>query len=739
MDFFVYFDEDPSFMTSFHLTGADSNVTFDDIINKFAETYKEKVSIQIDTKKLKIFYVNNTIPFNKVIAEEITDKTLHATSFNLNNFDLILSVDQPTVMQVIKKYQKPKKAAVSGEQPSQAKKSNSQGQQQIDELIQHGLIYIEIKDYKGAWMTFQRARLAKESDPRPLYYLIKILIKTHRYKMALNNASTGIQLFPFDRNIQLIYAKIHAKMKSYQDAIRIYQFSLYNWKVTEKETNDVLLKIAKCLIALSEYNAALSLIISKKNHIGCIYTVADIYLAQGRFIDAVHTVLESFKITLDYTKLAKFIPNAITTDERAAMFKFELGDNAENVNTLFFCGDCLYKAGEFELALSFFFVAFSQKQKSSSVALGTLKCLLTSNSIQTFMQFCITFMKCDKEKPFVSSVLQVIPEQLVSDFDAKEAVEAKEFKPIAFESEESSFRIDDIDTFSFIVTMQCALFCSSYISQAEAIAQAISPLVLPFNMNLTIGASDAVLFAAIASFAPTIPRPLPYLPPVYVVGDRSSLTLAYRTITIHGEKRICKPIFIDGLSIHALEDNKRTPQRKLFRDRVFTLEPGSFVIMCFGSLDVKRGAMKQSDRMEFDTLEQAYSEPISSYCLIARHLAAHMNASVFVHPVLPTLPAMKEQTSVFNTILYQKIKIMQKLVSNIYLIDILPQLLDDDKVIRSEYVYNDFFVNPSYVNLVERGIEAIPQEPVAEPQPQQQAQPEEQKQEEKKEAQEEKE
>ena len=73
--------------------------------------------------------------------------------------------------------------------------------------------------------------------------------------------------------------------------------------------------------------------------------------------------------------------------------------------------------------------------------------------------------------------------------------------------------------------------------------------------------------------------------------------------------------------------------------------------------------------------------------------------------------------AVFNNILQQKIKVTQKLAPNIHFIDIMPSLLTEEKVLKPEFVFNDTFISPSYVSVVEQQVSSIPP-PIEQIQPQ---------------------
>ncbi|EAY06675.1 hypothetical protein TVAG_211250 [Trichomonas vaginalis G3] len=692
MNFFVSYGDDFSPITKvFRLTGQDYMVTFKNVIDKFAEICNSKDGIQLNTEQLKLYIVDNTYPFRDPIPKEITNLETPVTQLNLSNFDLILSADVPKL----------KPPMTPTNQADLAKLDQSS--LQFEELIQKGQISLATKDYHNAWTTFRHARVLSDQDYRALYYSIKVLIAAHRYPLAIANATTGLQLFPSNREMHLLYAKIHYKMEKFASAIDMYQFSLHNWDVTIQEKQSVYCKIAKCMIALGQLGEALALIENVTDNANCIYTVANIYLIQDRFYEACKKAISSFFITPDYRKMEKFIYNAIINKERAEIFLNELGDSKNDPSTIFFFGHSLYKCGEFQLAIDYFVSALSKSTMVSSISLATLRCLISNcESVDVIKNFARKFLELNITRNFTEAVKPIINNTLQSDVGKSdnETRETKPIKEIAFESEEPSFRTEDIDALSFIITFQLYMFQNGYISLSEQISNALSPLILPFDMTSAIAAQDSITFLYLTAFAPTIPRPINSdLEKIYVIGDRTILTFAYREVVYRGSRHLLTPLIVDYLSLRSLDEKKRTPQHSHLRKYVLGLPKSSTVLLFFGGEDVIVGKVKQSIRMKYDNIESAYQDYINTYTVVASQLVDQIKGTVLVHPVIPTATAVVQQALIFNQMLKEKINGIAEVKKSLHFLDTIQLFMKEDMTsIKPEFNYQDSLITPEYIN-----------------------------------------
>lgn len=701
MDIFVFYDEDKDFSMLIRLNGSDSEVSFENIMDKFIEVYKEKAFIELEKSNLKLFVVDTSHPLKTPEPKQVIDLSRIVIYQGIREFDIIIceNSEPPAQKSIIPTIQ----------QKSKEKDSTSETAPHVDEIIQRGILYMEIKDYKDACVVFQRVRILKENDPRPVYYLTKILMKTHRYKVALSNACSGVQLFPYDRKMYLLYAKIYQKLGQHQEAIRVLRLTLFNWKLTEEEENNSLYLIALSLVELGELDEAATLISSKTNHVKCISLYASILARQNRFLEAVRVIQTIFTITPDFIPMAKFIAEHVTTPERATILKSELGDNAYNNRALFFVGNTLHNCGEFKLAWTFYIDALAQCEATPAISLGCLRCLLgITQSPKGVLTFCDTFLKSPSMNFGTSPVYPILyGESFSPDFDAPQKA-AKPFSPVVFDDGDPPFHTDHLDSIAFLIQLQVFFFTTGFVGKSEQVAEALEPMLCPFDMRNTIIAHEAMLFALLKSVAPTIARPLPALPPVYIVGDHACLPLSFSVLPVDGTPRVARAVFIDGLSLRRLASPKRSPQKRLFASRVWSLESGTPVVLCLGEADVKRGMIEKMERIKYDKFEDAFAEPIRAFVALASSLARVGGLRVFIHPVLPTHPATREQVMAFNGLLWQR---MAPLAADgtVSLLSFLDRMLEDDRLtIREPYRYNDMFPSPTYADLVREAFKNIP-------------------------------
>lgn len=691
MNFFVsYGDELSPIMKVFRLTGQDSKVTFKNVIDKFAEICNIKDGIQLKLDQLNLYLIDNTYPYMEPVPKEITNLDFPVMELNLDNFELILSTEIPKL-----------KSPISQPTTAEVTKTDADAAQ-FEDLIQKGQISLATKDYNNAWGMFRHARVLNDQDYRPLYYSTKILMATHRYNIALANATTGLQLFPFSREMHMLYAKLHYKMEKYSNAIDMYQFTLYNWEISKQEKHTVYCKIAKCMIAMGRLGEALSLIENVKDNVGCIFTTANIYLIQDDFYKACKKAISAFFITPDYKRMEVFIANAITSKERAEIFLTELGDTKTDPSTLFFFGSSLYKCGEFHLSLDYLLQALAKSSMVSSIAVLTLKAIIANGGKEeVVLQFVKKFLELNITKNFTDAISPILlKKEQKDDFTDTTQYSPLPMKNVAFEKEEPSFRTEDIDTLSLIITFMIYMFQGGYVKLTQEICEALSPLILPFEMTNTICAGDSLAFCYLTALCPSIPRPLnSSLQKLFVIGDRSPLCISHREIFCLGEKRIVQPIIIEGLSLRSLSEKRRTPQHSLLRNAILNLPEGSVVMLFFGTEDVLRGKIKQTVRMEYDTIEQAYQENVNTYTIAASQLVDQIRGTVLVHPVVPTSPVLAPQTLVFDSLLKEKIESVGLVKKQLMYVDILDYIMKEDKsAILPELEYNDFFMSCEYAN-----------------------------------------
>ena len=95
MEFFLFLEDNPSDCLLFRLTPTEPEATFQNIIDKFSESYQKTHETTFDSSKYSLYIDDLTFPLHNHKITKIEDLTQSILSLKIYHFDLILSITDP--------------------------------------------------------------------------------------------------------------------------------------------------------------------------------------------------------------------------------------------------------------------------------------------------------------------------------------------------------------------------------------------------------------------------------------------------------------------------------------------------------------------------------------------------------------------------------------------------------------------------------------------------------------------
>jgi len=693
MEFFVYFEDDEDLMFPFRLSRNDANITYNHILNKISDIYQEKKSRSLFDEQYQIYVIDTSIPMKKSDVKHILNFDESIFSHQFEVFDIILSKGASPQSYCCSSY------------PKIEESTNSRAELEYDEKIKELSDLIIKKQFTKAGELIHIIREKRKNDSTVLYYISLLLLKTGQCKFALSHNTSAMQMFPFDRRIHMLHGKIYRKFRLHNEAVKIFQFILYNWENTPEDISIIHYNIAISLIALGDLEGAGSLLKDKKSHYKSILLHACILAKQGLMFESVTRAAKAIWLSPDPKQFSKYISESIVTKQQAILLYHEIMDTNENPKSIFFLADSFYRAGKPEIAHYFYKVAFKSSPTSPSIALSLIKCMISISC--TLTDIIEVFSSYEKTiSGFIPSSKPILSYLLV--IDSEFTSEKKDFVAFKYDSNESKFTFDQLHIISFLINLVSFLFKAEYFSQCFFIISALTPIIQPFDIVKTIIRNDAILFMAISSVLSSIPFPVKPFKSIYAIGSIDCLSCSYQTINVKGEDYVFNPKYIDSISIDLISSQKNSIQKTLFYKELSSIPQGSTIMLCIGDADCALGLIKMLDRSEFESIESAFSSPTSEFSLRIVEIQKKIQCKILVHPVPLISPKYSKSIAVFNDQLCKSIDRIKPLVQEINYLRIFESILDkENESIKEEYTFNNIFLKPSYVKYIEEYLNNI--------------------------------
>ena len=699
MEFFVFVEGNDQMTQGFSISLIDAEMEISKVVEKFSELMKEK-NPDVDFSDYNVYFYNYSNPIEAKEPELVPDLSVSLNSLKTQNFDLILSKTPPQGDMFSDFY-----AEQEVEEESK-----------FDQFIQQGKMYYELKDYQSAFQLFQHASTLNKNAYLPIYYQIKIFLKAKRYSAALSLTQTAIAKYPKDRSLLNLLAKAHQLCGRHNEAILYYKRMLLLPPHTQQSFDEVNSHIAKSLIEMGSLDQAMSLLqpIATNNptNLKVLLLMAKTLYLQGRIHDALHIVLQSFSIDPYHKESREFIGNCITTENQAEILRSQLGDGIHDSKVLYIMGYILFEHGSCDIARQFLKDSLDMNPDEPSIALTDLmNTLCISNTcIQTLDAAMPYINRISQRKDDFSKIANSIDFiHFISCFSDKEKYEPpqKDIKPVIFGDKEHVYHMEQLDVFWYLFTIQTLLYTNGYISKAREIGEKLLPLMQPYNFQKTVINQEIPIFGLICSLASSIALPLKEVKKeLYFIGDSHCLPLSWKTVKISGEEALIMPLFIDQLAIKHLIV-KRDPVTTMFLHILASIPEKSDVVLCVGYIDCLDRIFSKLSRIENDSFQEGFNPYIDAYAQMCVEIIKMKKFRLFIHPIPPTGFDSPLYAHAFNECLASRIKKLEAQEENLFYLDFFGSLISNDgkdEIIKQEFVFDHFHLNPSYLQLFENSI-----------------------------------
>lgn len=699
MDFFIFLEGNLAQSACVRYTPAEKVTTIRDALELFSQ-HMQKEDQNFSYTKYKVYVDDFMNPVESHPLKLIENYDTPISSLNSYHFDIVLSEEEP----------------LPTHGSSQSDVETHQQDAEFIECIQSGKARLDMRDFKSAIQLFHKARKLDKSSPIPLHNQIIMFMKMHRFKTAMDLATTAAALFPEDRKCQLLLAKAHQRAGLHEEAIDCYKRLLLFAPMNQQNYDEINCEIAQSLIALKQLEEAQTLlqpiVNSVLSNLKANILLAKILARQGRFTDALHIAMVNFTIDPDHKGSKKFLGEHIWTERQAQLLKSEIGDSRKDPHVLFFLGFILDEHGSLLAAKIFYDEAFELCSADPAVAVGWLKNALYFKKPEVIIK---TFEKC---KEYVSAlserdpIFAEISKGVEYDPSQRPVSEVKAPRPIQhfeYGTEEPAFTVEQLDSIWFLMLYQQLLFVSNFVDQAEVLGINLMTIVTKYNLSRSVINQYVPTFAFITSLLPTIERPLKLdLPCFYVIGDEHCLPLAYRTTKYEGQEYVLIPEYIPKLRISEFSYHKANPVKTAFQYILESLPEGANVMFCVGEIDCSDGLFWATDKpAEVVTLEDALTFQIETIIKIAHKIIEKKNANVWIHPMIHMFNAPFKIVYDFNEKLKESVNSSSMQQINLHMLYIFNDLIEgegDEVKIKTEYQFNSTHLIPAYSNIIEKGL-----------------------------------
>lgn len=698
MDITIIFERDLPYGARYRVNTDDKEITFTDIIREFiqmAQNYNHPLNFT--GRRYYALDVSNSFTEPKYI--EITNPDTKVWDIPFTDFDLYISNHPPS-------FPCPTEFCVNST-------TTFLEEDPLDSMIHEGLILVESKDYHNSVKIFQEAREEYPNDPRPIIHLVEILLLVHKYKPALTFVSANILKFPNNTRMKILNAKTHYKNCLYTEALEILK-SIQDPMITNDiDQQDIYYLKAKTLIKLECYSEADALIKLLKGqlkpNLKIVKLIALFYFVRGNILESIKTMVNSCVHNPNYLDLQKYIGKYITSYKSANILLNELYDGIQDANQMFFLGKTYYDYGRCDQADSYLVKAFMLNTKSAAISLIYIKNQIAQvfdpmsvlKVINTFLYISRplpSFLLCDTYCS-LDGLLQL---PLCADFNQfVKKSPPMELKLLEYGKIVSPYSTAELETIEIIMTYQLYLFQNGMITQSK---QLVRPKLFQYALNKTIISDTAKAAWILWAFSPTIQLPLPLYKPIYVIGYETVIPIAFRIIDFRGEKRILRPILIQGLSYTTLAKRTNAPYFE-FQRHLNLIPEYSTVIFDIGKIDCKYYIKEALKMIHFASTKEAMMTPIELFIDAIKQLRADRNIRILVHPVMPTNNRHSQHFIQFNQLLKAAIEELETTINEVQFLDFVDEMLEgENKAVNGEFIYNNTTWNHKYLPLMENYI-----------------------------------
>jgi len=267
-----------------------------------------------------------------------------------------------------------------------------------------------------------------------------------------------------------------------------------------------------------------------------------------------------------------------------------------------------------------------------------------------------------------------------------------------------AFNSDELDLLAMLCTLVKILYVVGALDLIPPLVELIEPAREGRELHLTTIRNEHAYYCCIAQLMLFHTMPLINYNPIYVAGDSHSMSPAWKTITVKGEKRLLYPKLVTGLKLWHLRPESKFFPKANFYNAISTIPKGAEVIFLFGEIDCREGLLKAVEKCKYKDLEEAMLFTIEIYIKILTEIIDKYSFKIYIHPVIPVLNETRNVVKLFNKQLQTKISLMPKFQWLNFFDDLL---VNDMSRLNPEYELDGTHMHPKYVSLIERSLNEL--------------------------------
>jgi tetratricopeptide (TPR) repeat protein len=521
---------------------------------------------------------------------------------------------------------------------------------------------------------------------------------------------------PTDRDAQITFAKAHAKLGFHDEAIRQYRRLLLFPEDGARGSDAMHLGIAKCAYAGDQFDRAIALAapVLEQNPLNLEGRIlmARLSATQGRLGEAFRLIVRNFTIEIDHRASRQFIGEHTLNTHQIAVLESELGDGRTAPDTLFYVGHMLNEFGSCATADYFMREALKYVPASPTLFVGTLvNFMARSPPMPDFVDFWDLFAPVMAKMPTLAPLTAGFNiHALISDYHRPERRDATRGRYDPTRGTACTLETGQIDCVWSVAIAEIFLFARGYLHDAEILAANLREFYEEHDFSRTTIAREMELQRYVGALLPTIPRPLVHARPIYLIGDGTAFSLAWRRIAVRGEFCNFVPIHLrEGHPIDIVAKRGCALQH-CYREEFGMLPDCAHIVLAFGEIEDGAEVMRRHPSEEAFTPDGAIEVQLRALVRIAKHLHREKESQVWIHPFVVVQSARKgdlRPLASANEKLTARVTEVTRVIPGVRMMNIFTAMIDRDDGVpkwKPEFVFDESHLRPSYVTMVERSL-----------------------------------
>jgi len=543
---------------------------------------------------------------------------------------------------------------------------------------------------------------------------------------------------PKDWNFLIKLAEAHSKKGDYLSSIRSYVSAL---SLIEKANNVPLFNRVKVLLARSLYQHGerdtavqifTTILQSDEDNVEAWFGYAIALRDHSKYGDALRVLLKALILKSESKEVKEQIADVLSGPGGVEAMKvlFEELENSGNKNTgspsvasaYAFLATFIKDFGALEQSAKLFHKALSLKPRYCSY------CLTFVHVLEVMVQYKEAFIEIKKfcSNNLELSIGNIVKCKQVLDIIDKignlyqhkenlwqnESVQSSSPSNFPVKPQEKTvvnpklqvYSPDELDLLALLCTAVKILYVVGTLDLIPPFVELIEPAREGRELHLTTIRNEHAYYCCIAQLMLYHNLPLINYRPLYVAGDSHSMSPAWKTITVKGEKRLLYPKLVTGLKIWHLRPESKFFPKANFYNVIETIPQGSEVIFLFGEIDCREGLLKAVEKFKYKDLDEAMLFTIDIYIKVLTDLLGKYSFKAYIHPIIPVLNETRAIVKLFNKHLQTKIST----VPNLHYLNFFEDLLVNDQTrLNPEYELDGTHMHPKYVTLIEKSLNTL--------------------------------